>query len=64
MLIQAPCRRLFLLRGHKLRSHTEIQIARKPGSLEGEFDHFLQISRRSQFLNGHCYVTAFHLESI
>ena len=30
MLIQAPRRRVFLLRGQKLRSHTNFQVAGTP----------------------------------
>ena len=30
VLTQAPRRRVFLLRGHNLRSHTKFQVARTP----------------------------------
>ena len=57
ILTQAPCRRVFLLRGHKLRSRINFQVARKPSMRVSVF-------RDRQFFSEHCQVPAFHVESI
>ena len=57
ILVQAPPRQVFLLRGHEV---TRTQNFGKLGCLEGEFDYFLKISQDSRIFLNHCQVSASH----